>query len=90
MIYIYWILAYSHNPLDEVWKIVIITKIGLFEWKVMPFGFKNVMGPLSQIVKEVFGSNMSKWIKVSMDDVNVHNHDWDMHLLHLEKLLERF
>lgn len=88
-IYIYRILAYSH-PLDDVWKIFIITKIGLFEWKVMPFGLKNVMGPLSQIVKEVFGLNMSKWIKVSIDDVNVHNHDWDMHLLHFKKLLERF
>jgi hypothetical protein len=46
------------------------------------FGLKNAMGTLSQIVKKVFGSNMSKWIKVSMDDVNAHNHDWDLHLLH--------
>ncbi len=84
------IFAYSHNPLDDVWKIVIIIKIGLIEWKVMPFGLKNAMGTLFQIVKEVFGSNMNKWIKVSMDDVNAHNHDWDLHLLHLEKLHERF
>lgn len=88
---IYRILEYSLNPLNDVWNIVIIAKIGLFEWKVMPFGLKNAMGTFSRTMKEIFDSNMSKWIKVFMDDVNVHNHEIGIFICYIfKKILKDF
>jgi hypothetical protein len=47
---------------EDICKYVLITKFGLFNWIVMPFGMKN------------------RFLKMFMDDLNVHNLNWEEHL----------
>jgi hypothetical protein len=57
----------------DVWKTAVITKKGLFEWKVMSFSLKNAIGAFSRMMNEVFSISMNGCVKMSVDDVNVRN-----------------
>jgi hypothetical protein len=63
----------------DLHKTMVIINIGLFEWKMMSFGFKNVTRTFSQTMNEMFGSKMNNWIIMFMDDVNVHSQDWELY-----------
>jgi hypothetical protein len=39
---------------NDVMKIVVITKSGLYEWSVMPFGLKNATNIFSQTMVDIF------------------------------------
>jgi hypothetical protein len=49
----------------------------------MPFGMKNVTITFSRIMIKVFGKYMDKFLKVFIDDLNIHNMIWEDHLEHL-------
>jgi hypothetical protein len=40
--------------LENIKKTIIITKSAMYEWSVMPFGLKNIIGTFSQTMAEVF------------------------------------
>jgi hypothetical protein len=67
----------------DVRKTTLILKVGLFGWNVMPFGMKNVTIIFSRIMIKVFGKYMDKFLKVFIDDLNIHNMIWEDHLEHL-------
>jgi len=58
---------------EDVHKIVVITKSSFVYWTVMSFGMKNVTIIFSWMTTEVFGIYMDKFLKVFVDDLNVHN-----------------
>jgi hypothetical protein len=58
---------------------MVITNNGLFEWKLMSFGFLNVTRTFFQTMNEMFGLEMNNWIIMFMDDVNVHSQDWELY-----------
>jgi hypothetical protein len=43
----------------DVHKTMVITNNGLFEWKMMSFGFLNVTRTFFQTMNEMFGSKMN-------------------------------
>jgi hypothetical protein len=49
----------------------------------MPFGMKNATSTFSKTMKEVFGVCMDKFLKVFVNDLNVHIMIWEEHLEHL-------
>jgi len=63
----------------DVHKTMVITNNGLFEWKMMSFGFLNVTRTFFQTMNEMFGLEMNNWIIMFMDDVNVHSQDWELY-----------
>jgi hypothetical protein len=67
----------------DVRKTTLILKVGLFGWNVTPFGMKNVTIIFSRIMIKVFGKYMDKFLKVFIDDLNIHNMIWEDHLEHL-------
>jgi hypothetical protein len=69
---------------ENIQKIVIITKYGLFEWKVMPFKLKNATRIFSRTM-----ARTNQFLKIFVDDVNVHNSDWKDHLNHLKMVFDR-
>jgi hypothetical protein len=73
--------------LKNVHKSILITKLGLFDWIVMTFGMKNATSTFSRTMTEVFGTYMHKFLKVFVDDLNVHNLSWEEHLKHLQYVL---
>jgi putative transposase len=66
--------------LEDVRKTALITKSNLFDWNVMPFGMKNATNTFSRTMTEVFGQYMDKFLKVFVDDLNIHNMIWEDHL----------
>ncbi len=53
----------------------------------MPFGLKNVTSTFTRTISEVFKDLGSKFLKVFMDDFNIHNESWGEHLQHLDMVL---
>jgi hypothetical protein len=66
--------------LESVKKSALITKTGLYDWTVMPFGLKNATSTLTRTMLEVFKDLGSKFLKVFVDNLNVHNESWGEHL----------
>jgi len=70
-------------------KFILITKLGLFDGTIVPFGMKNVASTFSNTITEVIGIFLEKFLKVFVDDFNVHNITWEKHLEHLCYVLLR-
>jgi hypothetical protein len=73
----FWQIRMSPN---EVKKTSVITKFGLYDWIVMPFGLKNATGTFSKTIAEIFKDWTNQFLKVFVDDVNIHNQTWEEHL----------
>jgi hypothetical protein len=59
--------------LEDMKKTALITKTGLYDWTVMPFELKNATSTFTQTMSEVFKDLGNKFLKVFIDDLNVHN-----------------
>jgi hypothetical protein len=53
----------------------------------MPFGLKNATNTFTRTMSEVFKDLGSKFLKVFVDDLNVHSESWEEHLQHLGVVL---
>jgi len=74
---------------EDIKKTVLITKSGLYDWTVMPFGLKNATSTFTRTMSEVFKDLGDKFLKVFVDDLNIHSESWEYHLQHLEAVLSR-
>jgi hypothetical protein len=72
---------------EDINKTVLITKTRLYDWTIMPFGLKNAMSTFTRTMSEVFKDLGSKFLKVFVDDLNVHSESWGEHLQHLNAVL---
>jgi len=68
---------------EDMKKIALIIKIGLYDWTVMPFGLKNATSTFTRTMSEVFKDLGSNFLKIFVDDLNVHSESWEEHLQHL-------
>jgi hypothetical protein len=68
---------------EDMKKTALITKTGLYDWTVMPFGLKNATSTFTRTMSEVFKDLGSTFLKV----FNVHSETWDDHLRHLDAVL---
>jgi putative transposase len=74
---------------EDMCKTTLITKSGLYDWTVMPFGLKNATSTFTRTMTEVFKDFGDTFLKVFVDDLNVHNEKWQDHLQHLSVVLSR-
>jgi hypothetical protein len=72
---------------EDIKKTALITKTGLYDWTIMPFGLKNATSTFTRTMSEVFKDLGSKFMKVFIDDLNVHSESWGEHLQHLNAVL---
>ncbi len=72
---------------EDMKKTALITKTRLYDWIVMPFGLKNATSTFTRIMSEVFKDLGSRFLKVFIDDLNVHSESWGEHLQHLDAVL---
>ncbi len=54
-------------------KTTVIIKLGLYEWNVIPFGLKNTTNIFLTTMAKVFKDWNNQFLKVFVDDVNIHN-----------------
>jgi len=74
---------------EDMKKTALITKTRLYDWTVMPFGLKNATSTFTRTMSLVFKELGDKFLKVFVDDLNVHNENWTDHLRHLEVVLSK-
>jgi hypothetical protein len=74
---------------EDMGKTMLITKSGLYDWTVMPFGLKNAMSTFTRTMTEVFKELGNSFLKIFVDDLNVHSERWQDHLQHLGAVLFR-
>jgi hypothetical protein len=74
---------------NDVKKTAIITNFSLYDWNVMLFRLKNATGMFSKTMVEVFKDWTNQFLKVFVDDVNIHNQTWEEHLTHSKVVLTR-
>jgi hypothetical protein len=73
---------------DDVKKTIVITKSRLYEWNVMPLGLKNATSTFSRTMANIFKEWTNQFMKVFIDDVNVHSGTWDEHLGHIRLVFQ--
>jgi len=75
--------------LEDMKKTALVTKTGLYDWIVMPFGLKNATSTFTRTMSLIFKELGDKFLKVFVDDLNVHSENWEDHLQHLEAVLSK-
>jgi hypothetical protein len=73
--------------LEDMKKTTLITKTGLYDWIVMPSGLKNATSTFTRTMSTVFKELGDKFLKIFVDDLNIHSENWDEHLQHLDVVL---
>jgi len=73
----------------DMGKTALITKSGLYDWTVMPFGLNNATSTFTRTMTEVFKELGNSFLKIFVDDLNVHSEKWQDHLQHLGVVLSR-
>jgi hypothetical protein len=74
---------------EDVKKTALVTKTGLYDWMVMPFGLKNATNTFTRTMSSIFKEMGDKFLKVFVDDLNIHNENWEDHFRHLGAVLSR-
>jgi hypothetical protein len=78
-----------HMAPEDMKKTALITKTGLYDWTVMPFGLKNTTSTFTRTMLEVFQDLGSTFLKVFVDDLNIHSETWEDHIQHLNAVLAK-
>jgi hypothetical protein len=74
---------------EDKGKTALITESGLYDWTVMPFGLKNATSTFTRTMSKVFKDLGDRFLKVFVNDLNIHSESWEDHLQHLEVVLSR-
>jgi len=55
----------------------------------VPFGLKNTTSTFTRTMSSVFKELGNKFLKIFVDDLNIHSKNWEKHLQHLEVVLSK-
>jgi hypothetical protein len=75
------------NPVDQE-KTAFITPKGIFCYKVMPFGLKNVGATYQRMITKMFSSQLGKTVEVYIDDMVVKSVFAEDHLRDLQAVFD--
>ena len=84
--------GYNQIRMDETdqEKTSFVTSQGLFCYKVMPFGLKNVGATYQRLVNHMFRPQIGRNVEVYVDDMLVKSQDEEIHLDSLQETFDTF
>ena len=65
-----------------------MTPLGLYEFKVLPFGLANTPAVFQQAMHHIFHKQIGKSVLVYLDDILVFSKNKTEHLQHLREVLD--
>ena len=81
----YWQVAMKE---DDKKKTAFITKHGLYEFNVMPFGLCNAPATFQRLMDKVLSNYIGKFLVVYLDDVTIYSNTFDEHVMHLKTVFK--
>ena len=70
-------------------KTTFITRYGMYEFNVMPFGLCNASATFQQLMDRVYKNIAWKFVVVYLDDTIIYSQTFDDHLKHLREVFLR-
>jgi hypothetical protein len=75
-------------------KTAVITHVGLYRFKKLPFGLRNAPASFQRLMNSTFADMLfpadeAPYLSTYVDDILCHSTKWSDHLTHLERVLKR-
>ena len=82
----YWQITMKERDAE---KTAFISKQGLYQFQVMPFGLKTAPATFVRLMNDVFADVMWQFVIVYFDDIIIFSKDFDEHLVHIRMVMDR-
>ena len=84
--------GYWQVPLDQDTKekSAFVTRGGLWQWKVLPFGFTSAPATFQRLMEKVLKGLQWQTLLLYLDDIIVFSKDFESHLERLAEVCQRF